>query len=35
MAVSVVATCGGGASKAARDALRDVVTSVSLGLIPE
>ena len=35
MAVSVVATCGGGASEAARDALRDAVTSVSVSSIPE
>jgi hypothetical protein len=35
MAVSVVATCGGGASEAARDALREVVTSLSVGPVPE
>jgi hypothetical protein len=34
-AISIVATCGGGASEAARDALRGVVTSVSVSPIPE
>jgi hypothetical protein len=35
MAVTVVATCGGAASEAARDALRDIVTSVFVGPIPD
>lgn len=35
LAVSIIATCGGGAAEAARRALRDIVTSVRVEALPE
>lgn len=35
LAVSVIATCGGAASDGARDTLRDVVASMSVGLLDD
>jgi hypothetical protein len=35
LAVSIVGTCGGGASEEARDALRDIVTSIRVGPRPD